>query len=97
MKDYDQELRDIVTALGVPKEAEAPMLDSIYENLKNRVGLHLSVVLSDEEIDRIQPVIDSIDDSKLFSEISQIIPNFDEIIEEEIEVIREDLGISSSS
>lgn len=95
MKDYDQELRDIVAALGIPKEAEGPMLDSIYENLKNSVGLHLSIVLSDEDIERIQPLVDSLDDSKLFYGMSQIIPNFDEIVEEEIAVIREDLGVSS--
>ncbi len=97
MKDFDQEIRDIVVALGIPKEAEGPMLDSIYENLKDRVGMHLSIVLSDEDIERVQPIINSVDDSKLFSEISQVIPNFDEIVEEEIEVIREDLGISSGS
>lgn len=95
MKNYDKELEAIVKSLALPPNAEDVMLESIYDNLKSRVGMRIARELSDEDLAKLEPIIGSEDAEKVFEEISKYVPNFDQIMDEEIEGIKADIATSN--
>lgn len=95
MKNYDKELEAIVKSMGLPPAAEDVMLESIYDNLKSRVGMRIARELSDEDLTKLEPIIGTEDAQKVFEQISKYVPNFDQIMDEEIEGIKADIATSN--
>ncbi len=88
MKDYDEEIKSIVQAFGLPEETNDIVLKSVYEVLKARIGLRLALELSEDQLEKIQPIMESQDMSKVFATIQTVIPDFDHILDEEIKAIK---------
>lgn len=87
MKDFDQEIVEIVSSMDIPKKDHDLMIGTIYENLKARIGYRIASLLSEEEAKELEEM----DEEKFFLSLDKLIPNIDQMIEEELAQIRREL------
>ncbi|SRR6266702_8940470 len=78
--------------LGVmPADEKAAFLDYIYEELELRVGAELSKGLSDEQLEHFEKLIDGGDQDAALQWLGQHCPNYREVVEQELERLREEI------
>ena len=92
MKDYDQKIEALVDSLGIPTKDRDLMIASIYQNLKIRIGFRLASTLSEEEMDKLEPIMKDDSDKTSISKLEQVLPEFDKILDEEINAFKKELA-----
>ena len=92
-KDYDKAIVELVNSMNIPDKDRELMIASIYQNLKIRLGIKMASLLSDEQLSKLEQAYSSGDNSSAFLEIEKMIPNFDQLLSNEIaEIKQEQIG-----
>ena len=84
MKDYDQQINDIVEAMDIPSKDYELMAGVIYENLKARIGLRISDMLDEKQLSELEET----SDSDFFVAVNRLVPDIDSLIDEELDQIK---------
>ncbi len=89
MKNYDEKINEIVKLFNMPPNTNDIVFESVYEILKARIGLRLAKGLSNEQLEEIKPLMDGQESTAIFDAMQTIIPDFDRILDEEIQAIKQ--------
>jgi hypothetical protein len=92
MKNYDQEISNFVDSLGIVEKDKDLMIASIYQNLKIRLGLKIAEQLNDDQLKELEKKYSIGDNQQAFSQLEELIPNFDSLIAQELQNIKEELS-----
>lgn len=74
----------------VPAEERKKIIDSIVGNLQTRVGLRLADRLTDDQLKQFEAAMEKGDDAAQ-TELHKLIPNYPDIVAEEIAGIRQEI------
>lgn len=85
MTNFDQQLEAYVRMLRIPAKDYDFMLTSIYQDLKIMIGCRLATSLSEEDIAKLQSILEEPNDKKMLDSLNRLIPDFDQLISEEFE------------
>lgn len=91
MQNFDQEIQDIVNSMDIPIKDHDLMIGSIYENLKLRVGIRMSSILNEEQLEQLEKTAQKDNDDDIFILINKYIPGADKLIQEELDQIKREL------
>ncbi len=87
---YEQQINQLLADLKVPTKDRELMIESIYQNLKSRVGIRLVSQLNDQQLNQLEKAFIN-DDEFFLDHIDQMVPNIDQIFEQELNGIQQEL------
>ncbi len=87
---YEQQINQLLADLNVPTKDRELMIESIYQNLKSRVGIRLASQLNDQQLNQLEKAFMN-DDEFFLDHIDQMVPNIDQIFEQELNGIQQEL------
>jgi hypothetical protein len=87
---YEQQINQLLADLNVPTKDRELMIESIYQNLKSRVGIRLVSQLNDQQLNQLEKAFMN-DDEFFLDHIDQMVPNIDQIFEQELNGIQQEL------
>ncbi len=87
---YEQQINQLLADLNVPTKDRELMIESIYQNLKSRVGIRLASQLNDQQLNQLEKAFMN-DDKFFLDHIDQMVPNIDQIFEQELNGIQQEL------
>lgn len=96
MTNYDSELEAIVDSMKIPPEAREIMLNSLYENLKSRIGIRLALELKPQDIEIVMAISKETDDQAFFKKLTEAFPNFDQVMTKELNDMKTEITASDS-
>ena len=80
---------------GLPEEEKRALLSHIYETLEMRVGMRLADQMSNEQLDEFEKYFEAKDDAGAFSWLETNFPNYKQIVEEEYNKLKQEVGLSA--
>jgi hypothetical protein len=89
---------DLLTQLGLaglPEAEKNSLLRHIYETLEMRVGMRLADQMTNEQLDEFEKYFDAKDDAGAFKWLETNFPNYKEIVQEEFEKLKVEVGQSA--
>jgi len=87
---YTPEINDLLDALNIPSKDRGLMIESIYQNLKSRVGIRLASTLDDQQLNKLEQAFTA-NDQTFLDQIDQLVPNIDQIFDQEFQEIKQEL------
>ena len=89
---------DILVQLGLaglPDAEKNSLLRHVYETLEMRVGMRLADQMTNEQLDEFEKYFDAKDDAGAFKWLESNFPNYKEIVQEEFEKLKVEIGQSA--
>lgn len=80
---------------GLPSEEKRGLLTHIYETLEMRVGMRLADQMTNEQLDEFETYFEAKDDAGAFKWLETNFPNYKEIVNEEFEKLKAEVGQSA--
>jgi len=80
---------------GLPEAEKNSLLRHIYETLEMRVGMRLADQMTNEQLDEFEKYFDAKDDAGAFKWLESNFPNYKEIVQEEFEKLKVEVGQSA--
>jgi len=87
---YDQQINNLLDSLNIPAKDRELMIESIYQNLKSRVGIRIASQLNDQQLSQLEQASDK-EDKAFLDQIDQLVPNIDQIFDQEFNGIKQEL------
>ncbi|HET9721674.1 MAG TPA: DUF5663 domain-containing protein [Candidatus Saccharimonadales bacterium] len=82
-------LEDLDLSSYSPKQAQA-IAQNIYAALEDRVGDQVANLISDEQFDQYEVLIDQADDQKLDQWLDANVPNYDQLVEITLQSLKQE-------
>jgi hypothetical protein len=79
----------------LPDEEKRSLLTHIYETLEMRVGMRLADQMTNEQLDEFETYFEAKDDAGAFKWLETNFPNYKEIVNEEFEKLKVEVGQSA--
>lgn len=79
----------------LPAEEKRSLLTHIYETLEMRVGMRLADQMTNEQLDEFETYFEAKDDAGAFKWLETNFPNYKEIVNEEFEKLKAEVGQSA--
>lgn len=95
-KQADKELIEEMGWQDLPQELQAEQLNTFYATLQIKIGLALEHALSDKQLLEFEKVNAKGDDAATTAWLQQAIPNYDQIANKELSVLKQDLKRTSA-
>src|SRR5689334_2376326 len=89
---------DLLQQLGLgalPDAEKNSLLRHIYETLEMRVGMRLADQMTNEQLDEFEKYFDAKDDAGAFKWLETNFPNYKEIVQEEFDKLKNEVGQSA--
>lgn len=80
---------------ALPAEEKRSLLSHIYETLEMRVGMRLADQMTNEQLDEFETYFEAKDDAGAFKWLETNFPNYKEIVNEEFEKLKGEVGQSA--
>ncbi|HVS58994.1 MAG TPA: DUF5663 domain-containing protein [Candidatus Saccharimonadales bacterium] len=80
---------------SLPPQEKQGLLKHIYETLEMRVGMRLADQMTNEQLDEFEKYFDAKDDEGAFRWLETNFPNYKEIVNEEFEKLKAEVGQSA--
>ena len=80
---------------GLPADDKRGLLGHIYETLEMRVGMRLADQMTNEQLDEFEMYFEAKDDAGAFKWLESNFPNYKEIVNEEFEKLKLEVGQSA--
>ena len=91
----DNDLLQQLGLAGLPDAEKNSLLRHIYETLEMRVGMRLADQMSNEQLDEFEKYFDAKDDAGAFKWLESNFPNYKEIVQEEFDKLKVEIGQSA--
>lgn len=95
MLKIDNNLLNELGLASLPEAEKGPLLTHIYETLEMRVGMRLADQMTNEQLDEFETYFESKDDAGAFKWLETNFPNYKEIVNEEFEKLKAEVGQSA--
>jgi len=85
---------DIIKEFGLENfssEEQAEFIKDIGENLKLRVGMKFAEIMSDDQLEQFQAVMDSDDDEAATKWLVANVPNYAQLVADEMQAIKSEI------
>lgn len=85
---------DLIKEFGLEsfsKEDQDKMIQQIGENLKLRVGMKFAEIMSDEQLEQFQDVMDKDNETEATKWLATNIPNYPQLVANEIQAIKDEV------
>ena len=79
----------------LPPEEKRSLLSHIYETLEMRVGMRLADQMTNEQLNEFETYFEAKDDAGAFKWLETNFPNYKEIVNEEFEKLKLEVGQSA--
>ena len=76
----------------LPPEEKRALLNHIYETLEMRVGMRLADQMTNEQLDEFETYFEAKDDAGAFKWLETNFPNYKEIVNDEFEKLKAEVG-----
>lgn len=80
---------------ALPPQEKQGLLKHVYETLEMRVGMRLADQMTNEQLDEFEKYFDAKDDEGAFRWLETNFPNYKEIVNEEFEKLKAEVGQSA--
>jgi hypothetical protein len=80
---------------NLPTEEKRGLLTHIYETLEMRVGMRLADQMTNEQLDEFETYFEAKDDAGAFKWLETNFPNYKDIVNEEFEKLKTEVGQSA--
>jgi hypothetical protein len=81
---------------GLPDAEKNSLLKHIYETLEMRVGMRLADQMTNEQLDEFERYFEAKDDAGAFKWLETNFPNYKDIVQEEFDKLKLEVGQSAS-
>jgi hypothetical protein len=95
MLKIDDNLLQELGLANLPADDKRGLLSHIYETLEMRVGMRLADQMSNEQLDEFETYFEAKDDAGAFKWLETNFPNYKEIVNEEFEKLKVEVGQSA--
>src|ERR1700710_841057 len=95
MLKIDNSLLEEIGLGGLPEAEKNSFLKHIYETLEMRVGIRLADQMSNEQLDEFEKYFEAKDDAGAFKWLESNFPNYKDIVQEEFDKLKAEVGQSS--
>lgn len=95
MLKIDNALLEELGLGNLPAQEKQGLLGHIYETLEMRVGMRLADQMTNEQLDEFEKYFDAKDDEGAFRWLETNFPNYKEIVNEEFEKLKAEVGQSA--
>lgn len=95
MLKIDDNLLQELGLATLPAEEKRSLLNHIYETLEMRVGMRLADQMTNEQLDEFETYFEAKDDAGAFKWLETNFPNYKEIVNEEFEKLKGEVGQSA--
>lgn len=89
--NFDQDFFRSVGLGEASDEERAELVNKLAGLIQGRIALRLGDELTDEQLAKFDELMESGDDQAAYDYLSQVYPNFAEVMQAEIEVAKEEL------
>lgn len=81
---------------GLPDAEKNSLLKHIYETLEMRVGMRLADQMTNQQLDEFEQYFEAKDDAGAFKWLESNFPNYKDIVQEEFDKLKDEVGQSSN-
>lgn len=91
MQFDDQFFQDIGLS-SASDEDRAEMVDKLAELVQGRVALKLSELLTDEQLDHFDTLLDSNDDDAALAYVQEVYPQYNQLLQDEVNAVKQEFA-----
>jgi hypothetical protein len=95
MLKIDNNLLQDLGLAGLPDAEKNSLLKHIYETLEMRVGMRLADQMTNQQLDEFEQYFEAKDDAGAFKWLETNFPNYKDIVQEEFEKLKSEVGVSA--
>lgn len=95
MLKIDNNLLQELGLVGLPDAEKNSLLKHIYETLEMRVGMRLADQMTNQQLDEFEQYFEAKDDAGAFKWLETNFPNYKDIVQEEFEKLKSEVGQSA--
>jgi len=92
MLKIDNSLLEELGLGSLPDAEKNSLLRHIYETLEMRVGMRLADQMTNQQLDEFEQYFEAKDDAGAFKWLETNFPNYKEIVQEEFEKLKAEVG-----
>jgi hypothetical protein len=89
---FDDQFFQAIGLGSASDEDRADMINKLAELVQGRVALKLTDVLTEEQLDHFDKLLDSDDDEAALAYVQQVYPQYNQLLQSEVEAVKQEFA-----